>query len=340
MTASSSSSPSSSPSQSLPPASSSAVPYSTYNFLNPPIGSATHEEKGMNTQDISCPPYSPTFSLPPASQDVNTYQMLSTSSSFCTPQSVTYHPFSPDSSHPSSPTSDSSHPTTPESDHVPQLSDFSYQSSNSAPLSSSSTYHSPHPSSFSPDSSLLSPSSLYYLSDHSHSPHVPDIHTELPFSSFDCLFHQDIMLSPTGSDTVHYGLPDVLAVPVASIQSYSESEKEVISVLAKQISSLASSFSSYSTKTSDHHPGNAFVCQSHDPGAFLLDQQVIDSVLQVSQSTLEGQAFDSMLDFEMCSSGEHQTQNAFYQHQHYMQGNFFCSNQIWFLNETIKQNPK
>ncbi|XP_062851479.1 neuronal PAS domain-containing protein 4-like [Trichomycterus rosablanca] len=311
-------------SQSLPPTPppSSAVLYRTCNFPNPPIGGTTHEERGTNTLYASCPPYSPTFSLSPTTQDVNALHILPHSSSFCTPQSFTYHTFSPDSAHPTSPTSDSSHPTSPTLDPASLSSDFAYQSSNSAPLSSGSTYHSPHPASFSPDSTLMSPSSYYYLSDHSHSPHVPDIHAELPVSSSDCLFHQDITMSPTGSDAVHYGLSDVLTVPPAPIQGYSEREKEVISVLARQISSLANSFSSYCTKSSAHHPGHTLICQSHDTEAFLLDEQVINSVLQVSQSSSEVQALDSLLDFEMCSSEEHQTQPAFNLHPHYLQDGF------------------
>ncbi|KAM9477757.1 neuronal PAS domain-containing protein 4-like [Clarias gariepinus] len=145
---------------------------------------------------------------------------------------------------------------------------------------------------------------------------VPDVHAELSGSlsdSFLYLEHSNVFPpSVTGSDRTFHAPEDhgwsVLTPPPPELQ-YSEMEQAEISVLAQQISSLASSFDSYCNKSSAHRHGS-LCC---DPEAFLLDEELIDSVMQVPRATLEVQALEALLDLEH-SSEEQKYEFSLYPH--------------------------
>ncbi|XP_060781035.1 neuronal PAS domain-containing protein 4-like isoform X2 [Neoarius graeffei] len=143
---------------------------------------------------------------------------------------------------------------------------------------------------------------------------VPDDHAELPGSlSESFLYFEDFHSFPssvTGSGrTFHapedYGWSGLLTLPPPALH-YSEMEQAEISILAQQISSLASSFDTYCTKSSTHRADHISGSQSCAPEACLLDEEVIDSVMQVPRATLEVQALEALLDFERCSEEQHE----------------------------------
>ncbi|XP_053088294.1 neuronal PAS domain-containing protein 4-like isoform X1 [Pangasianodon hypophthalmus] len=167
------------------------------------------------------------------------------------------------------------------------------------------------------DSTPLTPPPFCYPSEVS----VPDDHAELPGSLSDSfLYLEDFNSFPssaTGNDRTFnapedYGWSSLQTPPPPPLH-YSEMEQVEISVLAQQISSLASSFDSYCTKSSVHRSDLAPGLQFCDPEAFLLDEEVIDSVMQVPRATLEVQALEALLDLERCSE-EQQHEFSLYSH--------------------------
>ncbi|XP_046728814.1 LOW QUALITY PROTEIN: neuronal PAS domain-containing protein 4-like [Silurus meridionalis] len=105
--------------------------------------------------------------------------------------------------------------------------------------------------------------------------------------------------------TEDYGWTGLLT-PSPSSLHYTEMEQVEISVLAQQISSLASSFDSYCTKNSAHRSDHDPDFQSHDPEDVLLDEEVIDSVMQVHRATLEVEALEALLEIESNSEEQHE----------------------------------
>lgn len=150
-------------------------------------------------------------------------------------------------------------------------------------------------------------------------------HTELSGSlSESFLYLEDFNSLPssvTGSGrTFHapedYGWSGLLTRPPPDLH-YSELEQAEISILAQQISSIASSFDSYFRKSSTHGSNHAPGSQSCDPAAFLLDEEVIHSVMQDPRATVECQALEALLDLERCSEEQHE----FNLYSHTLQGN-------------------
>lgn len=192
--------------------------------------------------------------------------------------------------------------------------DFLFSSSAFCPFYLSPTQNFQWPSF---DSTPLTPPPFCYSTEVL----VPDDHAELPGNLSDSfLYLEDFNSFPasvTGSGrTFHapedYGWSGLLTPPNPALH-YSEVEQAEISVLAQQISSLASSFDSYCTKSSAHRSDHAPGLQSCDPEAFLLDEEVIESVMQVPRAMLEVQALESLLDIERCSA-EQQQEFSLYSH--------------------------
>lgn len=143
---------------------------------------------------------------------------------------------------------------------------------------------------------------------------VPDDNAKFPASFSESFLYLENFnsrtLSATGSSRAFqapddYGWSAMLA-PSPPDLHYSEMEQAEISILAQQISSMASSFDSYCSKSStylsDHSPGP----QSCDFEDFLLDEEVIDNVMQVPRATVEFQALEVLLDLERCSEEHHE----------------------------------
>lgn len=180
--------------------------------------------------------------------------------------------------------------------------DFLFSSSEFCPFDSSPPQNFQWPIT---DNTQLTPPPFCHPSEVS----VPDDHTKLPDSlSESFIYLQDfnsLSVSVTGSGRTFHASEDHgwsrLLTPPSSNLHYSETEQAEISILAQQISSLASSFDSYRHKSSTHRPGHAPELQSCDPNAFLLDEEMIDNVMQVPRATLE-----ALPDLERCSEEQHE----------------------------------
>ncbi|KAK3554650.1 hypothetical protein QTP70_031788 [Hemibagrus guttatus] len=142
---------------------------------------------------------------------------------------------------------------------------------------------------------------------------VSEDHAQLSSLSDSFLYLDDFNSFPalmTGSSrTFHapedYGWSGLLTSHPPALR-YSEMEQAEISILAQQISSLASSFDSYCTKSSTHRSDHTPGSPSCDPETFLLDEEVIDSVMQFPRAMLEVQTLEVFLDSEKCSAEQHE----------------------------------
>ncbi|GAA6084740.1 neuronal PAS domain-containing protein 4-like, partial [Tachysurus ichikawai] len=161
---------------------------------------------------------------------------------------------------------------------------------------------------------------------------VSEDHAGLPSVSDSFLYLEDFNSFPalvTGSSrTFHapedYGWSGLLTPPPPALR-YSEMEQAEISILAQQISSLASSFDSYCIKSSIHHSDHTTGSQSCDPEAFLLDEEVIDNVMQLPRVTLEVQSLEALLDLEKCSEDQQQELSLY----SYTQQDGFCDESLY-----------
>lgn len=156
---------------------------------------------------------------------------------------------------------------------------------------------------------------------------VPDANAELPASLSECFLYLEnfnsLSSSATGSSSAFhapddYGWSAMLTPPPPDLH-YSEMEQAEISILAQQISSMASSFDSYYSKSSAHQADHTPGPQSCDFEAFLLDEEVIDSVMQVPRATVEFQTLEVLLDLERCSEEHHELSL----YSHTQQGNIY-----------------
>ncbi|XP_058241667.1 neuronal PAS domain-containing protein 4-like [Hemibagrus wyckioides] len=161
---------------------------------------------------------------------------------------------------------------------------------------------------------------------------VSEDHAQLPSLSDTFLYLDDFNSFPvlvTGSSrTFHapedYGWSGLLTSHPPALR-YSEMEQVEISILAQQISSLASSFDSYCTKSSTHRSDHTPGSPSCDPEAFLLDEEVIDSVMQFPRAMLEVQTLEALLDIEKCTE-EQQHEFSLYSHT---QQDGFCDESLY-----------